>query len=783
MIPKRPQAPQMNADTPRDHALVELGEEGPINENEQGGRDDAKVDWASLARDALSFSTTYMESNYRKRWEDGLRAFNNQHPLDSKYNNPAYDKRSKLFRPKTRSAIRKNEAASAAAFFASEDIISVAPVMQSDPAQRASADINKALLQYRLGSSDQRVSVPWFQVLQGALQDAQTVGVCISRQYWDYSQHDQGKTVDKPCVKLIAVENFRLDPAASWLDPIGTSPYLIELMPLYVYEVRERMAAGEWKTYSLGDLQDAQNNKLDSTRSARNKNRTDPYAGDEHEIGHYETVWIQRHIHYRQNKDWVFYVMGDGILLSQPKPLIEEVFHGQRDYVMGMCVLETHKLYPPGLPELSRPVQDEVNEITNQSLDNTKFVLNKRWFVRRGKNVDLASLSRNVPGGITMVDDPETDVKEVNWPDITSSTFEQQNRLAADFSDLVGDFSPANSQLIAGRQQQPAQTMQIMAQSPAPLVDYLLRTFVNTWAQPVLCQLVKLEQQYETDQVILAIAADKAKLYQKYGLNQVTDDLLNRDLTVTVNLVFGALTPMAKLQRFNAGLAGLANIAKAQLPGVNMAEVYKESFSLMGYQSGERFTGPSPEQAQMAKAMQAKDQAIQELHKRVLEKDADRQLKAGIASEGNKTKIVTTVLKHEHEARKALLGHGQPEPAPPDLAQQAAAKQQFETEKLAAEQETKLEIAKLEMLTKLAIAELQANSHHAQQGQAATQQQAAKHHGDQAMQALLQEMKASKEDLAQALAALTTTLSAPKSKTAQITKGKDGQMTVELHSS
>jgi len=109
--------------------------------------DSGDSDWLRLAQQAYRFSTTWIDSNYRKRWEDSLRAFNNQHSLDSKYNNPAYDKRSKVYRPKLRSVIRKNEAAAAAAFFSNLDVVDVNAQNQADPKQLISAEVNKLLLQ------------------------------------------------------------------------------------------------------------------------------------------------------------------------------------------------------------------------------------------------------------------------------------------------------------------------------------------------------------------------------------------------------------------------------------------------------------------------------------------------------------------------------------------------------------------------------------------------------------------------------------------------------------
>lgn len=624
------------------------GEDADGQDRQESISGDDDTDWKTLAKDAMEFSTGYLDANYRKKWEDGIRAFNNQHPLDSKYNNPAYSKRSNLYRPKVRAAIRKNEAAAAQAFFSNMEVVNVDAVQQSDPAQLASAAVMKHLLQYRLMTPDPKVGIPWFQILEGALQDAQTVGVCVSRQYWD------NRGVDKPAIKLIPIENIRIDPSADWFDPIGTSPYIIELMPMYVGEVKELMDSGEWNFYSEGDIQAAQAMKSDSTRMVRNKDRTDPADTSAQSISDYDVVWIRRHIHRKDGQDWVFYCLGEIGLLTSPKPLQEEVFHGERDYVLGVAVIETHKMMPSGIPELARGLSDETNEVTNQRLDNVKFVLNKRWFVKRGKNTDTSSLVRNVPGGITMTDDPEADIKEVNWPDVTQSSFEEQNRLNAEFSDLLGDFSAQNAQLARGSTE-PAKVMQIMAQSGTPLVEYLLRTFTVTWVEPVLRQIIKLEQKYETDATVLAIAADKAKLLQKFGINQVTDELLNKDLTLTVNVGMGATDPLAKLQKFSQGLLTLGQIVAAKIPGLNYQEVGKEQFALMGYQDGARFMAEDPNVAQMKQALQMKDQAIGELTKRLNDKMADLNTKKKIADDKNKTAVATTVLKHEHANKHKLV--------------------------------------------------------------------------------------------------------------------------------
>ena len=96
-------------------------------------------DWLQLAKDAYATSTSYVDSNYRKKWDDAIRMFQSRHPSDSKYNTDSYKHRSKIFRPKSRSLVRKHEASVAAAFFSNVDVISTEPTNQDDPAQAASA--------------------------------------------------------------------------------------------------------------------------------------------------------------------------------------------------------------------------------------------------------------------------------------------------------------------------------------------------------------------------------------------------------------------------------------------------------------------------------------------------------------------------------------------------------------------------------------------------------------------------------------------------------------------
>jgi len=657
----------------------------------EGGREPGG-EWLKLAQEAYRFSTTYIDSNYRKRWEDSILAFNNSHPMDSKYNSPSFAKRSKLYRPKTRSIIRKNEAAAAAAFFSNMDVVSVQAQNQANKKQVVSADIMKELLQYRL-----KKSIPWFQLVLGGIQDAQKTGAVCARVSWDYEEEvkrefsndvstegmegddvdaEQPATAqptqppkilsDKPKVELIPIENIRIDPAASWIDPVNTSPYIIQLIPMYVGDIKDEMTQPDnktgkprWKRLSDNTIRQASQSLGDSTRIVREKQRTDPTQTEDRPISDYEIAWVQRHIHRRGGIDYEFYTMGDIALLSDPVPLAETTLHGKRDYVIGCCILETHTSMPSSVSELSKGLQDEANEIVNQRLDNVKLVLNKRWLVNRGKNVDIPSLVRNVPGGVTMADDVKNDIQEVNWPDVTASSYQEQDRINADMDELLGNFSASSVMTnpdIANNA--PARSMQMLSAPAGMLVEYLIRTFVETWMEPVLRLLVLCEQKYETDAVVLAVAVENSEMFQKFGLDQMTDELLNQELTLTVNVGMGATDPQTKLQKLVFGVQSYGNIVKMQIPGLNVDEIGKQIFGFMGYQDGKRFMSvDDPMKLQLQQQLQQAQGIIQQLQQKVQEKMTGHQVKAQTAAEKNQTDIVRTVIHEKEQNKRTLATH------------------------------------------------------------------------------------------------------------------------------
>lgn len=541
-------------------------------------------EWLQRARDAYQASTTFFDTSIRKQIEADIRQATGRHPGGSKYHSDAYKGRSKLFRPKTAMAIRKNDAVAAAAFFSTQDVIGITPEDDSDEFQLASAKGMQALVQYRLTRS-----IPWFMICVGAHNEAQTVGVVASKQYWEYNPR---KRRDRPVIDLIPVENLRIDPACKWYDPIGSSPYVINLIPMYIKDVMARMknpdpktGQTKWKTYTKDQVRSASKQTMDSTRLTREGDRTDS-TDNTTAITDYSIVWVHENIVEMDGDDMIYYTLGTEYMLTDPKPLEEVYAHG-RPFVIGVSSIEPHKIYPGGVPRRTRDIQAEINQIANSRIDNVMFAMNKRYFVKRGQQVDLRSLQRNVPGSATLMIDPEKDVKVQETHDVTASAYQEQDRLNLDFDDIAGSFSQSSVQSNRNLNETVG-GLEMVSDGSNQMSEFQLRIFSETWVEPVLRQIVGLEQQYETDDAILYMAG--SQLVEKYGIGFLSDDMIMQEFIINVNVGIGATNPQKQVERFVFGMRSLAELlGPAFSQRVNVEEITTELFGKLGYKDGKRF--------------------------------------------------------------------------------------------------------------------------------------------------------------------------------------------------
>ena len=659
-----------------------------VDDDGEGLSPEDDTDWLELSRSCYDNAVDYVQAAHRDDWERNLNLFNNEHPAGSKYNSDAFKRRSRLFRPKVRSYVRKNEAVTAQAFFSTNDVVNISPQNDNDPNQLASAGIMQELLNYRL-----QKTIPWFRLLVGARQTADIYGITAAKIFWHYAEAEDGEEVvadengmpiindkgdidvqprmtvvkDEPVIEPIEPENILFDPAADWLDPVGSSPYLIVRRPMFAIDVKQMMVDADpktgqpaWKELDDATLQQGKEEDAADLDDARNMFDGPSRRDTDAPIDDYEVVFVHENFVKRGDQDYHYYTLATAAMLTDPTPVGEVYLHcknGDRPVVVGYSNIEAFKPYPSSRVEMLGPLQQESNDLANLRMDALKFSLTPMVKVRRGNKALVPALMNRSPAKVITMDDPATDVIEMAPPPVNSQAYAEQDRINLDFDELAGNFN--NSSIQSNRRMnETVGGMAMLSGQSNTLMEYDLRVFSESFVEPVLRQMVHLEQAYETDSVVLALAAEKADLFQKYGINQITDDLLQGELTVNVNVGIGGTDPLMQGRKFALAMQTFGQLVSplVQLYGPNVLEtsgveaIASEIFGKAGYKDGQRFLnfkdgqGEDPRIQQLQAQLGQMGQIIQQLQGQVKDKNIDRQVKLAEAQ-----------MKGQMDAQKAQM--------------------------------------------------------------------------------------------------------------------------------
>ena len=651
-----------------------VDDEHLASDQARGGSDDFPATqggdrYLAMAANAYRESSSFWETNFYRTWQHSLANFRNQHPRGSKYHTDAYARRSRLFRPKTRAAVLRGEAAANMAFFATEDTVTVRPEDEESALNVLAAEIRKELLNYRTTCPDERWGMPWFLAVIGAFQETEVMGAVCSYQDWLYEEHEVTRKVpakdergqpvldgetgepwvdeitetvvvkDRPDCRLVPLENIRFHAAADWRDPVNSSPYFIEIIPMYVYEVHERMATGEWDTVDNVTIAKARTDRNDVVRQEREGRERKSGLEEQSAIHEFTVVWVHRNIVKHRGRDVVFHTLGTYARLEEPKP-IEEVYPQGRPYVIGTCMLEAHRIMPSSPVEIAHGVQAAANDIRNQRFDNVRLVLNKRYFALRNAGVDVHSLRRSEPGGVTFTDDLNA-IKPDEMNDVTSSAYAEEDRNNVDFDDIMGTFSTGTVQ--SNRKlNETVGGMNLLSQDANVIMEHKLRVFGETWVERVLNQIDRLEMAYESDSRVLAICGQKSKAWrqikERYQAQyaqapQLTPELLQMGgVEVRVNVGYGSTNPTGRIEKLMLGMNVVATTMPAALQRIKQGPLINEVFGILGWQSGNQFfqqedDEQDPRLAQLQQMVQQLQQEVAtEAHKVKAKAEADLAL-------------------------------------------------------------------------------------------------------------------------------------------------------------
>lgn len=674
------------------------------------------VDFLKIAKEAESVNTQFM-GELRSRWSRSYRAYRSEHFAGSKYRMKQWAARSKLFRPKTRSAVRMAMSAAAGALFSTEDVVSVEAQLQTDPTMLASAAVNQELLNYRLDRTTRKGGIPWFIVAMGSVFNATVTGITISKQYWDYRTKPKSITrmvpatdasgqpvlhpqtgeqimrsetidglsivTDRPMIDLIPSENVMLDLAAPWYDPAQLSAYFVARYPMLVGDLKSMIAAGskpgankdagvQWLEVDDAALQtmqedyDAQGVRLAREGGQDSKGANGIRTGMG---GDYGIVWVHENFFRYDGEDYHFWSIGTDIYISQPI-LTENAYphlHGDRPYVYGYGAIEPHMVYPQSAVESWQPLQQEANDIVNLRLDSLKQALEPIAKVRTGSLLDKTALQpgkRGAPGAIVDVQKMD-DLEFATWPNPGPQAYGDESRLNADFDDLSGVFSGSSVQTNRSLNETVG-GMRLMNASAGSIKEFDLRVWVETWCEPTLRHVMHLEQYYESDETVLAIAGQRAQVWEKFGVSQLTDEHLTREVGLRVNVGVGSTDPMQKIQKMQMGLTMVGGLTPFfdRPVKVRADEIIPEIMGMIGQKGGQRFfemgqpgqgAGGKDDQAAQAQADAQAKMALERMRNETQIQLA--QMNNASAADRDRMKaqleLITTMIKMQHDATQS----------------------------------------------------------------------------------------------------------------------------------
>lgn len=99
--------------------------------------------------------------------------------------------------------------------------------------------------------------------------------------------------------------------------------------------------------------------------------------------------------------------------------------------------------YGVGIGQAGKPTQDRLNKIVNQRLDNVDLILNKQGaYNGNDPLINVKKLQVSKPGLWHKVSDTVTSLKWIDTPDVTSSSYKEEELAKSDYRDVTGASAP-----------------------------------------------------------------------------------------------------------------------------------------------------------------------------------------------------------------------------------------------------------------------------------------------------------------------------------------------------
>ena len=242
-----------------------------------------------------------------------------------------------------------------------------------------------------------------------------------------------------------------------------------------------------------------------------------------------------------------------------------------------------------GVGQVGFPTQERLNKIVNQRLDNVDLVMNKQGFYNGNDMlINTKKLQVSRPGQWHKVSDTVTSIRWMETPDVTQSSYEEENIAKSDYRESTGASMP----LMPTDEGQHRTAMGInLLQGAAgarfkPVLKKLERDFIHELAMMYLSNLQQFMALPEWIQVTSDNGQEKPMLVRPEDI-QTKAELIPMGVSETMNRE----VQIGQLLRFKE--------LTVQDPTVNRVEINKRIAEQMGFKDVQKLlTPPAPPTAQ-----------------------------------------------------------------------------------------------------------------------------------------------------------------------------------------
>jgi len=589
----------------------------------------SKKEYLAYIKSFQGSSKKYMEQYLYPQWRKNENIYHMIHENSKLYDDPRYSHRSKLYIPKARNAMVRKLAAFIGTYFGNPDIVSITPRKKKDPVMHLAAKLIYAVVNYRL-----KHTLKFFMNCLFAWQDMMKYGNGAVQIGWDYTEKESVTTEtvpifneegelesteereittlevieDQPSMRHVHIWNLFIAPSADPIDPVNTSPCLVEKIPYYLYEARKKWESGDWKKPEDLDVND--DNSMFQYIYSPSEFEMETYndiSRGESKSETWQQIEVWKCFVNIDGKDVYFLSLKADFMLIDPEYVEEKWPCKGRPYVVGGSIPDSGSSYWTSFLETTEGLQREINAIRNQRRDNVTLALNKKLLIRESAGLDINSLLYSRPGApIIGKDISDLAVRELVYQDVTGSSYKEQEMNEIAFEELTG-ITPYNMGTQRPGMNKTATGVSILTEEANTLIAMELRIINETFMLPALEIIVQFEQQFENEEVLRHVADQEGIDFDGVW----SRDAIEGKYDVEVNAGVGSTSREVKFRNLGMIIDRMMAInSQYGAPVMNIIEAVREALPLAGHENPDRFINSSVIAMIMSKFGQVAQQSI-----------------------------------------------------------------------------------------------------------------------------------------------------------------------------